>query len=108
MAFLRIVDGGGADIYGSLEICMVVAGEVVVAFTSEASFVKVGDVRLPLVPFIVSAVYDLSLLLLGDDMLIASNDAITFVDDGGHAVSLQVINVVNVDLICMSGMTSCR
>jgi hypothetical protein len=68
-------------------------------FASEASSVEVGDVQLPLVPFVVGSAYDLHLLLLGNNVLITSNDAVMFVDDGGHASSLWVVNVVDVDFI---------
>jgi hypothetical protein len=91
--------GGRANVHGSLEVHMVVAGKVVVTFASKTSSVEVGDVRLPLVPFVVGAPYDLSLLLLGNNLLIVSNDAVTFIDYGGHASSLWVVDVVDIDFV---------
>ena len=78
---------------------MVVAGEVVVTFTFETSFIEVGDVRFALIPFVVGLTYDLCLWLLTNEVIVIGGDTVSVVDNGGHATSLRVVDIVDVDFV---------
>jgi hypothetical protein len=96
---LRAVYSGWLDVHGTFGVGMVVTGEVVIPFAFQTSFVEVGDVRLLLVPFVVGSSYTLHLRLLTDEVVVVGGNTVSLVDNGDHAASLWVVNIVNVNFI---------